>query len=1014
VNGTEIEYALEDSDYTVNASFGYMSGGKGKLTDGLLGQSELPLSGGVSSTESNWLAWTFKAKDPERMLNVFFKFEEDMLIDSIVVNVLSQTLTDDVSVYIYSMLFVSLLKTDNATVVWNHSYETLAPKVHGIDESSFLVNCCEAVSIVQMGFKAKASRRLVLGEVQFNGESAIQVKINAGKERNFVDPGRRFTLSCLSNKPNITLTFSGLSLPCQMTKSTGDQYNCTWVKERFESKDIGKYYCLVSSLNNRCQSNKSISVFLNPGIYADVLELGVHLSSRASLSCHTQAFEVNIQFQKRSDGDAPFDWTNSTNHVLVIDSNHMISRATLTLLNFTEADVGVYICKALRDNGEWVYSQNMRVFLLNASASTSASPSIVTTMSTMEQNISGTPVVKLSASEESTQPLSPTVPYVTDSTSGGGGSGLEAGIIGGIVFVILFIIIAIIVIIYLLQRRCQSEHQTKEMVTGVRYDQNNADCYPPYDTVEYTESSFNGHSSGSQNNGHFGMPPVVSDQVFTQQQVVECPDYADCHEPIRPKAKTMPSNNKTNSPGESDSSLVRQASMPPKLGVSHLVGCQTVSNSVLYSEVGSSKKTKKQNMSEDDGQRQSSRDSGLGHDPDHSPVYDSITEQPVGEIPEVKHHQVANLNIYASLEEINRHSLVLAEQIAIEHKEDLNPDLILSFTETSPLSPNSASNVLPYQSVYADPAPLLHEEGPPEMPADKFSQHKWIGQGQFGDVYQAFAKSVLVEDYRNGVLNGLCVMDIPVALKYLRPGASKDMEETFNKEVKFMAPLRHEHVVRLLGVCTTAQPRFMAIEYMENGDLNQYLQRFELDEQLLREEQQLISYDILAEMAADIASGMEYLASKFFIHRDLATRNCLVGNNHMVKIADFGMTRSVYEKNYYRLAGRAILPIRWMAPESFYGKFTMMSDIWAYGITCWEVFMLARVQPYLELEDKDVIENAVCREGPRLLERPACCDDATFQLMMECWNLIPEERPSFTDICRRLRRLAKAYRQSCY
>jgi hypothetical protein len=83
------------------------------------------------------------------------------------------------------------------------------------------------------------------------------------------------------------------------------------------------------------------------------------------LSCHTQAFEVNIQFQKRSDGDAPFDWTNSTNHVLVIDSNHMISRATLTLLNFTEADVGVYICKALRDNGEWVYSQNMRVFLLN-------------------------------------------------------------------------------------------------------------------------------------------------------------------------------------------------------------------------------------------------------------------------------------------------------------------------------------------------------------------------------------------------------------------------------------------------------------------------------------------------------------------------------------------------------------------------------------------------------------------------------------------------------------------------
>lgn len=121
------------------------------------------------------------------------------------------------------------------------------------------------------------------------------------------------------------------------------------------------------------------------------------------------------------------------------------------------------------------------------------------------------------------------------------------------------------------------------------------------------------------------------------------------------------------------------------------------------------------------------------------------------------------------------------------------------------------------------------------------------------------------------------------------------------------------------------------------------------------------------------------------------------------------MTRSVYEKNYYRLAGRAILPIRWMAPESFYGKFTMMSDIWAYGVTCWEIFTLARMQPLEEMEDKDVIENAVRREGRQLLERPACCDDPTFHLMMECWSATPESRPSFTIICNRLRRLAEEH-----
>ena len=505
--------------------------------------------------------------------------------------------------------------------------------------------------------------------------------------------------------------------------------------------------------------------------------------------------------------------------------------------------------------------------------------------------------------------------YFVGSSSG---VGVGGGTIGGIVFAtLLIIIVAVVGVICVFRWQHQQPEKLKQdMRTGAKYNKNNSGADSPSDTpgdlTQYAES-YAEHSNGAQNSGRSLMPSVVSTHKFTQQPVVNSPDYADTLEVVHSKAKTTPNKSDTNTVEEIEKVQSGQAIIPPVLGVYHQVGCQpvnasvsyakpdpskkrhgvetnTVNASVSYAKPDLSKKTKKRHGVETStsSQPQSSYDSGVGHDPDSSHAYDHVVGKPTDEIRRPGHRQVANLNIYATPDEINHHSKHLAGQSAIEYKEDLNPDLILSFNESSSSLPsNSAMNVLPFQSVYADPAPLLKEEGPPELTSDKFSQHKWIGQGQFGDVYWAFAKGVVMKNCNDGQLHDL-VMDIPVALKYIRAEATKDMEETFNKEVKFMTPLQHQHVVQLLGICSTAQPRFMVIEYMENGDLNQYLQRFELDEQLLGEGQQLISYDVLADMAADIASGMEYLASKFFIHRDLATRNCLVGSNHMVKIADFG------------------------------------------------------------------------------------------------------------------------------
>lgn len=62
-----------------------------------------------------------------------------------------------------------------------------------------------------------------------------------------------------------------------------------------------------------------------------------------------------------------------------------------------------------------------------------------------------------------------------------------------------------------------------------------------------------------------------------------------------------------------------------------------------------------------------------------------------------------------------------------------------------------------------------------------------------------------------------------------------------------------------------------------------------------------LSQEDLLHLVVQVAEGMEYLANLKFVHRDLATRNCLVGEERVVKIGDFGMSRDLYTSDYYKV-----------------------------------------------------------------------------------------------------------------
>lgn len=64
----------------------------------------------------------------------------------------------------------------------------------------------------------------------------------------------------------------------------------------------------------------------------------------------------------------------------------------------------------------------------------------------------------------------------------------------------------------------------------------------------------------------------------------------------------------------------------------------------------------------------------------------------------------------------------------------------------------------------------------------------------------------------------------------------------------------------------------------------------------------ILTQDDLLSISLQCASGMEHLQKLKFVHRDVATRNCLVGTGMVVKIADFGMSRDVYASDYYKVS----------------------------------------------------------------------------------------------------------------
>ncbi|XP_007458315.1 PREDICTED: inactive tyrosine-protein kinase 7 isoform X4 [Lipotes vexillifer] len=260
-----------------------------------------------------------------------------------------------------------------------------------------------------------------------------------------------------------------------------------------------------------------------------------------------------------------------------------------------------------------------------------------------------------------------------------------------------------------------------------------------------------------------------------------------------------------------------------------------------------------------------------------------------------------------------------------------------------------------------------------------------LGKSEFGEVFLAKAQ---------GLEEG-----VPETLVLVKSLQSRDEQQQldFRREFEMFGKLNHANVVRLLGLCREAEPHYMVLEYVDLGDLKQFLRISKSKDEKLKS--QPLSTKQKVALCTQVALGMEHLSNNRFVHKDLAARNCLVSAQRQVKVSALGLSKDVYNSEYYHFR-QAWVPLRWMSPEAILeGDFSTKSDVWAFGVLMWEVFTHGEM-PHGGQADDEVL--ADLQAGKARLPQPEGCPSKLYRLMQRCWALSPKDRPSFSEIANTL------------
>lgn len=271
---------------------------------------------------------------------------------------------------------------------------------------------------------------------------------------------------------------------------------------------------------------------------------------------------------------------------------------------------------------------------------------------------------------------------------------------------------------------------------------------------------------------------------------------------------------------------------------------------------------------------------------------------------------------------------------------------------------------------------------------DGFSKENVIGEGGYGIVYKG--------RLTNGTM---------VAVKSLLNNMGQ-AEREFRVEVEAIGRVRHKNLVRLLGYCVEGTHRMLVYEYVDNGNLEQWLHSFSSN----------LTWENRMKIILGTAKALAYLHEALepkVVHRDIKASNILVDSRWNSKVSDFGLAKLLGDGKSH-VTTRVMGTFGYVAPEyANTGLLNERSDVYSFGVLLLETITgrdpvdYARPSGEVNLIDwlkmmvgnghaEEVVDpNLVVKPAPRVLKR-------TLLVALRCVDPDSEKRPKMGHVVRML------------